>query len=97
MKSEQASNEFYEKLKAQLYDTTSWPSAYLFKFIIETDQKKINHIERIFSGLKTKLNFSLSKNGKYTSISINTLMKTPEDIIHKYKEVSKNIEGVISL
>ena len=65
MKSEQASNEFYEKLKTQLYDTTSWPSAYLFKFIIETDQKKINHIERIFSGLKTKLNFSLSKNGKY--------------------------------
>ena len=50
MKSEQASNEFYEKLKTQLYDTTSWPSAYLFKFIIETDQKKIKHIERIFSG-----------------------------------------------
>ena len=44
MKSDQASNEFYEKLKIQLYDTTSWPSAYLFKFIIETDQKKINHI-----------------------------------------------------
>ena len=97
MKSEQASNEFYEKLKAQLYDTTSWPSAYLFKFIIETDQKKINHIERIFSGLKTKLNFSLSKNGKYTSVSINVMMNTPEDIIHKYKQVSKNIEGVISL
>ena len=97
MKSEQASNEFYEKLKIQLYDTTSWPSEYLFKFIIETDQKKTNHIERIFSGLKSKLNFSLSKNGRYTSISINALMKTPEDIIDKYKEVSKNIEGVISL
>ena len=40
MKSEQASNEFYEKLKTQLYDTTSWPSEYLFKFIIATDQKK---------------------------------------------------------
>ena len=97
MKSEQASNEFYEKLKTQLYDTTSWPSAYLFKFIIETDQKKINHIERIFSGLKTKLNFSLSKNGRYTSISINSLMNTPEDIIDKYKEVSKKVEEVISL
>ena len=43
MKSEQASNEFYEKLKTQLYDTTSWPSAYLFKFIIQTDQKKITN------------------------------------------------------
>ena len=40
MKSEEASNKFYEKLKTQLYDTTSWPSAYLFKFIIETDKKK---------------------------------------------------------
>ena len=97
MKSEQASNEFYDKLKTQLYDTTSWPSAYLFKFIIETDQKKIKHIERIFSGLKSKLNFSLSKNGKYTSVSINVLMNSPEDIIDKYKQVSKNIEGVISL
>ena len=97
MKSEQASNEFYEKLKTQLYDTTSWPSDYLFKFIIKTDQKKIKHIERIFIGLKSKLNFSLSKNGKYTSVSINVLMNTPEDIIDKYKEVSKNIEGVISL
>ena len=97
MKSEQASNEFYEKLKTQLYDTTSWPSAYLFKFIIETDKKKIKHIERIFNGLKSKFNLSLSKNGKYTSISINTIMDTPEDIIDKYKEVSKNIQGVISL
>ena len=24
---------FYNKLKAQLYETSSWPSAYLFKFI----------------------------------------------------------------
>ena len=57
MKSEQASNEFYEKLKIQLYDTTSWPSEYLFKFIIATDQKKTQDIERIFSGLKSKFNF----------------------------------------
>ena len=38
-----------------------------------------------------------SKNGKYTSISINVLMKNPDAVINKYKEVAEKIEGVISL
>ena len=38
-----------------------------------------------------------SSNGKYTSVSINVSMKDPDSVIQKYKEVSENIEGVISL
>ena len=38
-----------------------------------------------------------SKNGKYTSVSINVLMRNPEAVIGKYKEVTENVEGVISL
>ena len=38
-----------------------------------------------------------SKNGKYTSVSINVRMKSPEAVIDKYKEVASKVEGVISL
>jgi putative lipoic acid-binding regulatory protein len=38
-----------------------------------------------------------SKNGKYTSVSVNVRMKNPDAVIVKYKEVAENVEGVISL
>ena len=38
-----------------------------------------------------------SKNGKYTSISVNLLMRNPDAVIEKYKEVAEKVEGVISL
>jgi len=97
MVAEKDSNEFYEKLKIQLYETSSWPSDYLFKFIIESDVNKINKLKNIFNDVGSKLIFSKSKNGKYTSVSINTLMNLPEDVISRYKEVSEKIDGVISL
>ena len=36
-----------------------------------------------------------SKTGKYTSVSINVNMNSPEDVVAKYIEVS-TIEGIIS-
>lgn len=89
--------EFYEKLKAQLYDTTSWPSEYLYKFIVLTDDRKIAEIEAMFDNLGAVINTIASKNGKYTSVSINVPMENPEAVIKKYKEVTENVEDVISL
>ena len=43
------------------------------------------------------INTKESKNGKYTSVSINVKMKNPDAVIEKYKEVSEKVEGVISL
>ncbi|PNW28061.1 DUF493 family protein [Formosa algae] len=90
-------NEFYDKLKTQLYDTTVWPSEYLYKFIVKSDPKKIAEIEGIFNDLGAVISTQPSKNGKYTSISISVKLKDPETVIEKYKEVTENIEGVISL
>jgi len=42
------SEEFYKKLKGQLADTSSWPSDYLYKFIVPTDELKIKQIQDIF-------------------------------------------------
>ena len=91
------SEAFYKKLKNQLYETTSWPSEYLYKFIVVSSGSKIQEIEALFNNLGAVINTKESKNGKYTSVSINVQMKTPEAVIEKYKEVTAKVEGVISL
>tara|TARA_R110001583_G_scaffold183871_1_gene342739 strand:- start:602 stop:901 length:300 start_codon:yes stop_codon:yes gene_type:complete len=89
--------EFYEKLKAQLYDTALWPSEYLYKFIVLSEGSGVNHIEALFDNLGAVITTTESKNGKYTSVSINVRMKNPEAVIAKYKNIAENVEGVISL
>lgn len=91
------SEEFYKKLKTQLEDTTSWPGAYLYKFIVPTNPDKIKQIETIFDNLGAVITTKQSKNGKYTSVSINVRMKNPDHVIEKYKQVGREVEGVISL
>lgn len=91
------SEEFYRKLKLQLAETTVWPSEYLYKFIVISEKEKIVQIEDIFDNTGAVINTKESKNGKYTSVSINVIMKNPDEVIAKYLEVTSNVEGVISL
>lgn len=97
MSDESNSQEFYAKLKAQLQDTSMWPSEYLYKFIVPTSDEKVKKIEEIFDNLGAVINTKKSKNGKYTSVSVNVRMKNPDHVIVKYKEVAVSVKGVISL
>ncbi|MEM8847568.1 MAG: DUF493 family protein [Bacteroidota bacterium] len=90
------SDEFYSRLKEQLLDDTTWPSSYLYKFIVPTDEEKIEQINAIFDNTGAVIESKQSKKGTYTSISITVNMKDPDAVISKYKEVS-TVEGVISL
>jgi putative lipoic acid-binding regulatory protein len=90
-------DEFYKKLKEQLLETTNWPSEYLYKFIVKSDTNKIGQIEDLFNNTGAVINTIPSKTGKYTSVSINVIMKDPDAVISKYIEVTNNVEGVISL
>jgi hypothetical protein len=89
--------EFYKKLKIQLLETNTWPSEYLYKFIVLSKGSRIQKIEDLFDNSGAVINTTKSKNGKYTSVSINVVMKHPEVVINKYIEVATNVEGVISL
>lgn len=89
--------EFYEKLKNQLAETSSWPSEYLYKFIVPSSNHKIAEIEAIFDNMGAVIHTKSSAKGKYTSVSINVRMKNPEAVIEKYQEVGAKVEGVISL
>ncbi|WP_347925454.1 DUF493 family protein [Pontimicrobium sp. SW4] len=89
--------EFYKKLKTQLLETASWPSEYLYKFIVKSDTDKIEKIEALFDNTGAVINTVESKNGKYTSVSINVVMKDPDAVISMYIKVTNNVKDVISL
>nr|WP_321413097.1 DUF493 family protein [uncultured Allomuricauda sp.] len=88
--------EFYAKLKDQLQESTTWPSTYLYKFIVPTDEQRISQIQDIFDNTGAVIESKKSKKGTYTSLSITVDLKDPDAVIEKYKEVSV-VEGVISL
>lgn len=94
--SSRKSEEFYQRLHEQLLDSTDWPSDYLYKFIVPTDDAKIEQINVIFDNTGAVIEFKQSKNGKYTSISVTVNLENPDAVIAKYKAVGK-VEGVISL
>lgn len=87
--------EFYIRLKEELSNTSEWPTEYLYKFIVPTDAKKIEEVENAFDNMGAVIKTTKSKTGKYTSVSINVNMNSPEDVVAKYIEVS-TIEGIIS-
>ncbi len=97
MSAQKRSEEFYKKLRVQLYETTTWPSIYLYKFIVPTDPEKIRQIEELFNNLGAVITTKASGKGTYTSVSVNLQMKDPEAVILKYQEVALKVEGVISL
>ena len=88
--------EFYDRLKAELESSSSWPGLYLFKFIVPSEKEKIEKVKEAFDCLGAVIKTTKSKTGKYTSMSIDVQMKNPQEIIHKYLEVA-TIEGIISL
>ncbi|HBU76593.1 MAG TPA: DUF493 domain-containing protein [Muricauda sp.] len=88
--------EFYAKLKEKLQESTTWPSTYLYKFIVPTDEQRISQIQDIFDNTGAVIESKKSKKGTYTSLSITVDLEDPDAVIQKYKEVSV-VEGVISL
>ena len=96
MEKDKQSEEFYKRLRSQLQEDTSWPSQYLFKFIVPAELNKIAEIRSAFDGSDAEIVTRDSTKGNYTSISVKVTMDSPDTVIEKYLEVSK-VEGVISL
>lgn len=94
--SKENSEEFYGRLKEELEKTHSWPTTYLYKFIVPSDDAKIKQIQDIFDNTGAVIESRKSSKGKYTSISVTVNLADPDAVIAKYKEVGQ-VEGVISL
>ncbi|WP_420572809.1 DUF493 family protein [Kordia sp.] len=96
MSSKNDSQAFYAKLKTQLEDTTQFPTLYMYKFIVPSDESKIKQVHQIFDNLGAVIDTKQSSKGTYTSVTITVNMKSADAVIEKYKEVSV-VEGIISL
>lgn len=96
MSQDKKTTEFYERLRKQLEEDTTWPSEYLYKFVVPANLEKIAEIRAVFDNTDAQINTRDSSKGTYTSLSVRVTMASPDEVIEKYLEVSK-VEGVISL
>ena len=85
----------FTELRKKLNETQTYPTVYMFKFIIQADNRKIALVESKFSDEAT-ISQKESANGKYISITIKEVMLDADSIIEKYKEM-EGVEGLISL
>lgn len=89
-------NDFYATFKERLADTEQFPTLYTFKFIIPASAENIKNIETIFEHPSTKIQTKDSKTGKYNSLTVETFVNSPDEIVNYYQKVS-TIEKVIML
>lgn len=87
-------DDIFAKLRAQL-EEQSWPGVYFFKFIVPSDNEKISKVNALFDDT-AEITMKPSTNGKFTSVSIKTVMLSVESILDVYRRAGK-IEGIISL
>ncbi|OSY89539.1 hypothetical protein WH52_02590 [Tenacibaculum holothuriorum] len=88
--------EFYKKLKTQLDDTSTFPTDYLYKFIVPAEGDKVESVQNLFNKGGAIINTKKSKTGKYISVSIRLKVASSDEVISYYKE-AESIEGIISL
>jgi len=79
---------FREKLEKH----NAWPSLYVFKFIVPTGQQ--DQVKNLFPSHTASE--KLSKQGNYTSITIQAMMQSSDAVIEMYKRAAL-IEGIVAL
>lgn len=89
-------DEFYSKFKERLNEGMTFPSNYIYKFIMPANQSTIAMIHAIFENANASFSSRDSRNGKYTSLTITISAKDADTIINYYKEVA-SIKGVVML
>ena len=87
-------NKFVE-LKKKLDETQSYPTVYMFKFIMDAEHRKIALIENLFSE-NAEIYTKESDKGKYISITVKEVMMSTDEIIAIYTKASE-IKGVMPL
>jgi putative lipoic acid-binding regulatory protein len=84
--------EWMISFREKLDQHYAWPSLYMFKFIVPTGKEE--QVKKLFP-LHTTTE-KLSKQGNYTSITIQMMMPSSEAVVTIY-EMASGIEGLIAL
>lgn len=89
-------DDFYLTFKKKLEEIHTFPSDYMFKFIVSSEQSNIARVHSIFENANACFSMRDSKNGKYSSITVKAPVSDADDIVIYYRQVAA-IDGVIML
>lgn len=89
------SNDKFADLRKKLEETLTYPSVYMFKFILEADNRRIALVENMF-GDDAEIYTKESDKGKYISITVKSVVVSVDDVIAIYEKAAE-IEGVMLL
>jgi len=87
--------EDLERFKAKLNESMSFPSVYMFKFIIASEHRNIALVESLFEP-EADIHTKESRQGRYTSITAKQVVMSADEIIQIYRRAAK-IDGVMFL
>lgn len=93
---DQTVNDFYLNFKDKLKETHTFPTDYIFKYIVPAEQSIIARLHSIFDQSNGSISSRDSKNGKYTSVTIKVPVNDADDIIIYYRQAAA-IEGIVML
>ena len=88
-------DENVERLRTRLNEVHRWPSIFMFKFILPSDEERIKRLKLIF-GESAEFRERKSAQGNYTSITVREMMLDADSIFDRYTKAG-SIEGIISL
>lgn len=89
-------NSKLEALRQKLDEMETWPTLYMYKFIVPADNQKVAQVEALFDTKEAQVTTRTSKNGNFVSITAVEMMISPESVIERYK-MAEGIEGLMSL
>lgn len=92
----QHTDDFYRQFKEKLELTHTFPTDYLFKYIVPAEQSIIAKLHSIFETPEASISTRDSKNGKYTCMTIKVPVNDAEDVVIYYRQTS-GIEGIMTL
>jgi len=87
--------EELQRFKDKLVETTTFPTVYMFKLIVPSDNRSIALGENLF-GAEADIHTKESEKGKYTSITAKQVVVNVEEIIEVYEKAA-NIKGAMLL
>jgi putative lipoic acid-binding regulatory protein len=81
-----------ESFREKLDQHYSWPSLYIFKFIVP--HGKEDEVKKLFP--KHRVTERQSNQGKYTSVTVEMMLPSSQAVIDVYVQASA-IEGIVAL
>lgn len=88
--------EFYQKLRQTILESTNFPTNYTYKFILPNDVIRVNQLLELFNFQGAVITSKDSKTSKYRSFTINVISNSVDEIIQHYQKAA-TINGIISL